>query len=78
MSRKLIMQGPARRWLNTAEAALYLGMSAKGLYERVRLRRLPFSRLNGSLRFDIRELDHILERNRVKPTGQAGDTQSRR
>ncbi len=70
MSRKLIMQGPPRRWLNVAEASLYLGLTRKGLYERCRLRRLPFSRLNGSLRFDRHELDAILEKSRVKPIGQ--------
>ena len=67
MTRKMIQQGPARRWLNSAEASLYLGLSAKALYERCRLRRVPFTRLNGSLRFDLRELDRILEKNRVRP-----------
>ena len=70
MSRKMISQGPARRWLNTAETALYLGLSMRGLYERCRLRKVPHTRLNGSLRFDKIELDGLLERNRVKPVGE--------
>ena len=68
MSRKkMISEGPPRRWLNTAEAALYLGLSVRALYERCRLRALPFSKFGSSLRFDIHELNRILERNRVKP-----------
>ncbi|MCD6327576.1 helix-turn-helix domain-containing protein [bacterium] len=70
MSRaRMIAHGPTKRWLNSAEAASYLGLSIKALYERCRLRKLPYSRLGGSLRFDKLELDRILERSRVKPVG---------
>jgi len=65
--KKMVMKGPPRRWLNTAEAALFLGLSRKALYERARLRQVPFSKLGASLRFDVHELDRLLERSRVKP-----------
>ena len=59
----------APRWLNTLEAATYLGLSPKALRERCFMRKLPYSKLNGSLRFDKAELDAMLERSRVKPIG---------
>ena len=60
----------APRWLNTLEAASYLGLSPKALRERCFMRKLPYSKLNGSLRFDRAELDRLLESNRVKPENE--------
>jgi len=49
------------------ETADYLGLTLKGLYSRVAMRQLPFSRLGGSLRFRRSELDGLLEETKVEP-----------
>ena len=45
----------APRWLNTLEAAAYLGLSPNALRERRFVRKVPYSKLNGSLRLDRAE-----------------------
>jgi excisionase family DNA binding protein len=59
-------QGEARL-LNVREAAQYLGTTAKTLYTKVWRREIPFVKLGRSLRFDIRELDRLIEEGTVRP-----------
>ena len=51
------------RWLTTAQAAAYLGCSKSTLEkDRVyRLRKIPFTRLGKSVRYDQQDLDRYLE-----------------
>lgn len=55
------------RLLTVREAAKYLGTTEKTLYTKVWRREIPFVKLGRSLRFDIRELDKLIEESTVKP-----------
>jgi len=55
-----------RRWLNTDQAADYLGCSKDFLNkDRVQFRRIPFSRLGRTVKYDINDLDAHLEAAKV-------------
>jgi len=57
-----------KRWLSPAEAACYLGCSKNFLdKDRFQLRRLPFTKLGRSIKYDIRDLDAHLEASKVAP-----------
>jgi len=62
-------QGPfPRRWLTVKEAAGYLGLKYKGLYNSLKARKIPFSRAKGiGIRLDRLALDRLLERNQTLP-----------
>lgn len=49
------------RWLTADEAAAYIGLSRKALYERVRRGQIPAHRLGRALRFKASEIDQVLE-----------------
>lgn len=53
-----------RRYLRIDAAAEYLSLSPKAVYNRVARRTIPHSKLDGSLRFDITELDAWVKRNK--------------
>lgn len=53
-----------RRLLSVREAATYLGRSPKALYNDVSARRLPFVKIGRSLRFDLRDLEALIEAHR--------------
>jgi excisionase family DNA binding protein len=50
-----------KRWLSTGEAADYLSISAGALRVLVHRRRIPVSRVNGRLKFDVRGLDEWVQ-----------------
>jgi excisionase family DNA binding protein len=55
-----------RRWLNTDQAADYLGCSKNFLdKDRSQFHRIPFSRLGRVIRYDINDLDGYLEAAKV-------------
>jgi excisionase family DNA binding protein len=55
------------RLLSVREAAKYLGTTPKTLYSKAWRHEIPFVKLGRSLRFDIRELDKLIEESTVKP-----------
>jgi excisionase family DNA binding protein len=55
------------RLLNVREAAKYLGTTEKTLYSKVWRREIPFVKLGRSVRFDIRDLDAMIEANKLRP-----------
>jgi excisionase family DNA binding protein len=57
------------RLLNVREAARYLGTTAKTLYTKAWKREIVFVKIGRSLRFDIRDLDQMVENAKVRPTG---------
>ncbi|HOL95990.1 MAG TPA: helix-turn-helix domain-containing protein [bacterium] len=56
-----------RRWMTVKEIAEYLGLTTKAIYNRVHMRRIPYSKLGGSLRFDKEAIDNWLSKNTVLP-----------
>jgi excisionase family DNA binding protein len=54
------------RLLNIKEAARFLGTTDKTLYTKVWRREIPFIKLGRSVRFDLRDLEALIERSRVR------------
>lgn len=72
VSDKVQVQGHGeKRLMSVKEAALYLAIPPSTLYRRIWERRVPFVRLGRSVRFDRRDLDALIESNKV----QASDDQ---
>jgi excisionase family DNA binding protein len=57
----------AIRLLNVKEAARYLGTTPASLYSMVWRREVPFVKLGRSLRFDMNDLDALIEASKFKP-----------
>jgi excisionase family DNA binding protein len=55
------------RLLTVRQAAEYLGTTPATLYTKVWRREIPFVKLGRSVRFDIRELEGLIEEATVKP-----------
>ena len=53
--------------LNVREAAKFLGTTEKTLYSRVWKREIVFVKIGRSLRFDLRDLEQMIEDGKVKP-----------
>jgi excisionase family DNA binding protein len=54
------------RLLNIKEAARYLGTTDKTLYTKIWRREIPFIKLGRSVRFDVRDLEALIDRSRIK------------
>jgi excisionase family DNA binding protein len=55
------------RLLNVREAARYLGTTPKTLYTMAWRRDIIFVKIGRSLRFDLRELERLVEKSKVRP-----------
>jgi excisionase family DNA binding protein len=54
------------RLLNIKEAARFLGTTDKTLYTKIWRREIPFIKIGRSVRFDVRDLEALIEQSRVK------------
>jgi excisionase family DNA binding protein len=54
------------RLLTIKEAARFLGTTDKTLYTKIWRREIPFIKLGRSVRFDVRDLEALIERSRVR------------
>lgn len=59
-------QNPAPRLVTVSDAAKYLAVSVSTLYGWVYQRRIPFVKVGRSLRFELVDLDHFIQRNRTQ------------
>ena len=66
MSEYVLMVWP--RWLTKQQARLYTGYSIRQLEYWMSGGVLPYSKPNGNrtIRFDIRDLDRLMERDKIK------------
>jgi excisionase family DNA binding protein len=55
------------RLMNVREAAQYLGTTPATLYTKIWRREIPFIKLGRSVRFDVRDLDQLIEDAKVRP-----------
>jgi excisionase family DNA binding protein len=55
------------RLLNVQEAAKFLGTTAKTMYSMVWRREIVFVKIGRSLRFDLRDLEQLIETAKVRP-----------
>jgi len=60
-------RGQEIRLMSVKEAALYLATTPATLYTRIWRREVPFIKLGRSVRFDVRDLDELIEQSKVKP-----------
>ena len=56
---------PTREIMNVKEAAGYLGISEYILREWVRLKKIPFHRVNKQIRFRKSKIDRWIDRNEI-------------
>jgi hypothetical protein len=56
---------PTRRLVDQATAAEYLGMTPDQVRWLKYKRALPFVKINGHLRFDLADLDRLIESNKT-------------
>ena len=56
------------RLLNVREAAHYLGTTPKTLYTMAWRREIVFVKIGRSLRFDVRDLEQMIEGAKVRPS----------
>jgi excisionase family DNA binding protein len=54
------------RLMTVREAANFLGTTDKTLYTKIWRREIPFIKLGRSVRFDVRDLEALIERSRVR------------
>lgn len=55
-----------RRFLSVNEVAEYLGLSQSAIRKWIRTGQIPFSRINGAIRFDIQKINEWTASRRVK------------
>jgi excisionase family DNA binding protein len=55
------------RLLNVREAARFLGTTERAVYAKVWKRQIVFVKIGRSLRFDLRDLEQLIETGEVRP-----------
>ena len=56
-----------RRLVNARELGEYLGKSPEAIYQMVSRRQIPFVKMGGSTKFDLRVIDAWIKKLEVKP-----------
>jgi excisionase family DNA binding protein len=56
-----------KRYLSVREVAEYLGFSVSAIRKWVRLGNIPFCKVNGGIRFDIKRIEKWAEENSETP-----------
>jgi len=56
------------RLLNVRDAARFLGTTPKTLYSMAWRREIVFVKIGRSLRFDVRDLEEMIEKSKVRPS----------
>lgn len=59
------------RLLNVREAARFLGTTTKTLYTMVWRRDIVFVKIGRSVRFDVRDLEAMIEKAKIRPSEKA-------
>jgi excisionase family DNA binding protein len=65
MSTKMPRPARQARLLSVREAADYLGTTSATLYTKVWRREITFIKLGRSVRFDLEDLDELIEKSKV-------------
>lgn len=63
---RAVYAGEGIRLLNVKEAARFLGTTDKTLYSKIWRREIPFIKIGRSVRFDLKDLEVLIEQSRVK------------
>jgi len=71
VSREFVMATEQRechaRLLNVREAAQFLGTTPRTLYSMAWKREIVFVKIGRSLRFDVQDLEEMIEKSKVRP-----------
>jgi excisionase family DNA binding protein len=63
--------------MGVAECAEYLGTTPGVIYQWVSKRTIPFVKIHSSTRFDILEIDQMIEKGRVAANGKSIQAEAR-
>ncbi|MDP8212616.1 MAG: helix-turn-helix domain-containing protein [Candidatus Zapsychrus exili] len=55
-----------QRFLSAKEVAVYLGLSIGAIRKWIRTGQIPFSRMNGSIRFDVERINVWAQKNNAR------------
>lgn len=61
VAQKTILE---RRYYSVRELSLYLGISQAGIRKWIRCRCIPFQKINGTIRFDIEQINEWIQKGR--------------
>jgi excisionase family DNA binding protein len=64
-SERTVTSGERPRWLSVRQLASYLGRSVQSIRKDVREKRLPATRIGGQIKFDLADIDHLMEARKV-------------
>jgi excisionase family DNA binding protein len=53
------------RWLSIRQLASYLGRSVQSIRKDVREKKLPATRIGGQIKFDLADIDRLMEARKV-------------
>jgi excisionase family DNA binding protein len=67
MSNREAAKQPEIRLMNIQQAARYLGTTPATLYTKIWRREISFVKLGRSVRFDVNDLNQLIEQSKVKP-----------
>ncbi len=56
-----------KRLFNVEEAAIYLGICPKTLYNKVSEKKVPYVKIGRSLRFDKKRMDEMIKEESIEP-----------
>lgn len=56
-----------KRLLNIKEAAEYLGVSPKTLYNWISEKKVPYVKVGYSVKFDLKRIDELIQKNTIEP-----------
>lgn len=59
-----------KRLLTVPEVAEYLGFGKQTIYNMISERKIPFVKLGKSVRFDVKDIDVLIEKGRVEAVNE--------
>ena len=62
----MTVQRMEKRYYKIDEISTYLGFSPNTIRKWIRFGKIPHCRLNGGIRFDVREIDRWVDRKKTK------------
>jgi excisionase family DNA binding protein len=64
-SEGIVSSGERPRWLSIKQLASYLGRSVQSIRKDVREKKLPASRIGGQIKFDLADIDRLMQARKV-------------
>ncbi|MFH1519231.1 MAG: helix-turn-helix domain-containing protein [Candidatus Omnitrophota bacterium] len=58
---------PGKRFISIKELSEYLGVKVNTLYSWVSMKKIPYTKMGGLVRFDLKKIDEWVKNREVKP-----------